>query len=197
MMTIMRILGAAVLAVGVASPAIAQQGGAAEQKSRQEIEAFMSKWVTAYNHGDGKRPAGRRFFRRRRPWRHERRSADRAHRRERSQVRWKSHGLSRRGRADDRPECRRGGRPIHGHLQQPAAADDRRHVAPGARAPARKLDIAGGELYAAVQPAAAADGGQLAAIVRVEHATKSLRLGGRAARWRRRSHGKARKLAIA
>lgn len=54
MMTIMRILGAAVLAVAVASPAIAQQGGAAEQKSRQEIEAFMSKWVNAYNHGDGK-----------------------------------------------------------------------------------------------------------------------------------------------
>jgi ketosteroid isomerase-like protein len=53
-MMMMRILSAAVLVVGLASPAIAQQGGAAEQKSRQEIEAFMSKWVDAYNHGDGK-----------------------------------------------------------------------------------------------------------------------------------------------
>ena len=53
-MMMMRTLSVAVLAVGVASPAIAQQGGAAEQKSRQQIEAFMSKWVDAYNHGDGK-----------------------------------------------------------------------------------------------------------------------------------------------
>jgi uncharacterized protein (TIGR02246 family) len=55
MMTMMmRSLGVALLAAGVASPAIAQQGDAAQQKSRQQIEAFMSKWADAYNHGDGK-----------------------------------------------------------------------------------------------------------------------------------------------
>lgn len=50
----MRTLSVAMLAVAVASPAIAQQGGAAGQKSRQQIEAFMNNWVDAYNHGDGK-----------------------------------------------------------------------------------------------------------------------------------------------
>jgi ketosteroid isomerase-like protein len=52
-MKMMRSLGVAVLAVGIASPALAQQGGTADQKSRQQIEAFMNKWVDAYNRGDG------------------------------------------------------------------------------------------------------------------------------------------------
>ena len=49
----MRSLAVAALALGIASPALAQQTGAADQKARQEIETFMSKWVDAYNRGDG------------------------------------------------------------------------------------------------------------------------------------------------
>jgi len=49
----MRSLAVAGLILGFASPAIAQQTGAADQKARQEIEAFMNKWVDAYNRGDG------------------------------------------------------------------------------------------------------------------------------------------------
>src|SRR5215472_11687880 len=49
----MRSLAVATIVLGLASPAIAQQTGAADQKARQEIEAFMSKWVDAYNRGDG------------------------------------------------------------------------------------------------------------------------------------------------
>lgn len=51
----MRSLAVAALVVGLASPALAEQkaGTTADLKARQEIEAFMSKWVDAYNRGDG------------------------------------------------------------------------------------------------------------------------------------------------
>ena len=46
-----RLLAIAVLAVGLAAPAVAQQGAPSE-KTRQEIEAFMHAWMDAYNRGD-------------------------------------------------------------------------------------------------------------------------------------------------
>jgi uncharacterized protein (TIGR02246 family) len=53
---IARILSVALLAVGIASPAVAQGTSAAPhaapQKTRAEIESFMQRWVDAYNHGD-------------------------------------------------------------------------------------------------------------------------------------------------
>jgi ketosteroid isomerase-like protein len=52
-MMMMRSLAVAAIVLGLASPANAQQTGAADQKARQEIEAFMNKWVDAYNRGDG------------------------------------------------------------------------------------------------------------------------------------------------
>jgi ketosteroid isomerase-like protein len=49
----MRSLAIAALVLGLASPALAQQKGNADRKTRQEIESFMNKWVDAYNHADG------------------------------------------------------------------------------------------------------------------------------------------------
>ena len=49
----MRSLAIAALVLGLASPAMAEQKSAADQKTRQEIETFMSKWVDAYNRADG------------------------------------------------------------------------------------------------------------------------------------------------
>jgi ketosteroid isomerase-like protein len=51
----MRSLAVAALVVGLASPALAEQktGTTADPKARQEIEAFMNKWVDAYNRADG------------------------------------------------------------------------------------------------------------------------------------------------
>jgi ketosteroid isomerase-like protein len=46
-----RLLAIVVLAVGLAAPAVAQQG-TASGKTRQEIEAFMHAWMDAYNRGD-------------------------------------------------------------------------------------------------------------------------------------------------
>jgi ketosteroid isomerase-like protein len=51
---IMRPLSIALIAIGLTSSALAQQSAAADQKARQQIEAFMSKWVDAYNRADGK-----------------------------------------------------------------------------------------------------------------------------------------------
>jgi hypothetical protein len=50
-----RSLAVAALVVGLASPALAEQkaGTTSDLKARQEIEAFMNKWVDAYNRGDG------------------------------------------------------------------------------------------------------------------------------------------------
>jgi uncharacterized protein (TIGR02246 family) len=47
-----RLLAIAALAVGLAGPAVAQQGTPSE-KTRQQIEAFMHEWMDAYNRGDG------------------------------------------------------------------------------------------------------------------------------------------------
>lgn len=47
-----RSLGIAILAVGLATPALAQQSDA-PAAARQQIEAFMNQWVAAYNRGDG------------------------------------------------------------------------------------------------------------------------------------------------
>jgi ketosteroid isomerase-like protein len=49
----MRSLAIAALVLGLASPAAAEQKSAADQKTRQEIETFMNKWVDAYNRADG------------------------------------------------------------------------------------------------------------------------------------------------
>jgi ketosteroid isomerase-like protein len=54
----MRSLTIAVLAVGLAGPVFAQQGNAAQQDARQQIEAFTRTWVDAYNRGDGHTIAG-------------------------------------------------------------------------------------------------------------------------------------------
>jgi uncharacterized protein (TIGR02246 family) len=51
---IARALGVAILAVGIASPAVAQETSAAQQKAKAQIEAFMQRWTDAYNHGDAK-----------------------------------------------------------------------------------------------------------------------------------------------
>jgi ketosteroid isomerase-like protein len=48
-----RLLTIAVLAAGLAGPAVAQQGTAPE-KTRQQIEAFMHEWIDAYNRGDSR-----------------------------------------------------------------------------------------------------------------------------------------------
>jgi ketosteroid isomerase-like protein len=48
-----RLLAIAVLAVGLAGPAVAQQG-AAPERTRQQIEAFMREWIDAYNRGDSR-----------------------------------------------------------------------------------------------------------------------------------------------
>ncbi|HZB92511.1 MAG TPA: nuclear transport factor 2 family protein [Stellaceae bacterium] len=48
-----RSLGIAILVVGLATPALAQQSGA-EERARQQIQAFMNQWVDAYNRGDGR-----------------------------------------------------------------------------------------------------------------------------------------------
>ena len=45
-----RLLAIAVLAVGLAGPAVAQ--GNAPERTRQQIEAFMHEWMDAYNRGD-------------------------------------------------------------------------------------------------------------------------------------------------
>lgn len=50
---LVRSLGVVVLTVGLATPAIAQQAGTAQEKIRPQIEAFMNRWMDAYNHGDG------------------------------------------------------------------------------------------------------------------------------------------------
>jgi ketosteroid isomerase-like protein len=49
----MRSLAIAALVIGLAGPAVAEQKSTADQKTRQEIEAFMNKWVDAYNRADG------------------------------------------------------------------------------------------------------------------------------------------------
>ncbi len=46
-----RLLAIGALAVGLAGPAVAQQGTPSE-KTRQQIEAFMHEWMDAYNRGD-------------------------------------------------------------------------------------------------------------------------------------------------
>jgi ketosteroid isomerase-like protein len=46
-----RLVAIAALAVGLAGPAVAQQGTPSE-KTRQQIEAFMHEWMDAYNRGD-------------------------------------------------------------------------------------------------------------------------------------------------
>jgi uncharacterized protein (TIGR02246 family) len=48
-----RSLALAILAVGLASPALAQQSNA-QATARQQIEAFMSQWVDAYNRRDAR-----------------------------------------------------------------------------------------------------------------------------------------------
>lgn len=48
-----RALGVALLVVGIASPALAQQTSA-PQRTKAQIEAFMQRWVDAYNNGDAK-----------------------------------------------------------------------------------------------------------------------------------------------
>ena len=48
---IVRPLAIAILAVGLAGPALAQQG-AAPATDRQQIEAFMRQWIDAYNRRD-------------------------------------------------------------------------------------------------------------------------------------------------
>jgi len=53
---IVRSLAIAILAVGLASPALSQQGDA-PATVRQQIQAFMNQWVDAYNRGDGQRMA--------------------------------------------------------------------------------------------------------------------------------------------
>src|SRR5690348_10719905 len=50
---IVRSLAIALLAVGLASPALAQQSGA-QATARQQIEAFMNQWIDAYNRRDGR-----------------------------------------------------------------------------------------------------------------------------------------------
>ena len=50
---ILRSLSLAPLALALAVPALAQQGGAAPQKARQQVEDFMQKFKDAYNSGDG------------------------------------------------------------------------------------------------------------------------------------------------
>jgi len=53
---IVRSLAIAILAVGLAGPALAQQGGA-QGTDRQQIETFMNQWVDAYNRGDSQKMA--------------------------------------------------------------------------------------------------------------------------------------------
>jgi uncharacterized protein (TIGR02246 family) len=48
---IVRSLAIAILAVGLASPALAQQRDA-QETAQQQIEAFMNQWVDAYNRRD-------------------------------------------------------------------------------------------------------------------------------------------------
>jgi uncharacterized protein (TIGR02246 family) len=50
---IARSLGIFLLAVGLASPALAQQRDA-RGTAWQQIEAFMNQWIDAYNRGDGR-----------------------------------------------------------------------------------------------------------------------------------------------
>jgi uncharacterized protein (TIGR02246 family) len=51
----LRLVGLATFAVVLAVPAVAQQkDAAAQQRSRQQIEAFTAKWIEAFNKGDGK-----------------------------------------------------------------------------------------------------------------------------------------------
>lgn len=50
---IARSLAIAILAVGLATPALAQQSDARETV-RQQIQGFMNQWVDAYNRGDGR-----------------------------------------------------------------------------------------------------------------------------------------------
>jgi ketosteroid isomerase-like protein len=50
---IARSLAIAILAVGLAHPALAQQS-AAQETARQQIEVFMNQWVDAYNRRDGR-----------------------------------------------------------------------------------------------------------------------------------------------
>lgn len=50
---IMRSLAIAIVAVGLATPALAQQGNA-QATDRQQIEAFMSQWIDAYNRRDAR-----------------------------------------------------------------------------------------------------------------------------------------------
>lgn len=50
---IVRSLALAILAVGLASPALAQQS-AAQATARQQIAAFMHQWIDAYNRRDGR-----------------------------------------------------------------------------------------------------------------------------------------------
>ena len=50
---IVRPLAIAILAVGLASPALAQRS-TAQEKARQQIEAFMNQWIDAYNRRDAR-----------------------------------------------------------------------------------------------------------------------------------------------
>jgi uncharacterized protein (TIGR02246 family) len=50
---IVRSLAIAILAVGLASPALAQQSEP-QETARQQIEAFMNQWIDAYNRRDGR-----------------------------------------------------------------------------------------------------------------------------------------------
>ncbi|HWI28749.1 MAG TPA: nuclear transport factor 2 family protein [Stellaceae bacterium] len=49
---IARAVGVGMLVIGMAGPALAQQASPSEQRGRQQIEAFMQKWMDAYNRGD-------------------------------------------------------------------------------------------------------------------------------------------------
>lgn len=50
----LRSLSIAIVAVSLATPALAQQSTGSQQDVRQQVEAWVNKWVEAYNKGDAK-----------------------------------------------------------------------------------------------------------------------------------------------